>query len=78
MGSNNNLCINHGRIALSSGNGGSGSKRGHSRGGRARVGLACRGRRGATHSRSEVVSSARLRHGWAREREEMKRMGGGG
>ena len=80
MGSSSSLCRTHNRTALGSGKGGGGSRRGHNNdgGGRARVGPAGRGRRGAAHPRSEVVSSTRLHHGWAREGEEMERMGGGG
>ena len=92
MGSSNNLYRTHGRTALGSGRGGSGSRRGHNSGGggsgggrsssggggRAMVGPASRGRRGAAHLRSEAVSFARLHHGWAREEEEMEKMGRGG
>ena len=56
MGSSSSLCITYGRTALGSGGGG-----------RARVGPAGKGRRGAVHPRSEVVSSSCLHHGWARE-----------
>ena len=81
MGCNSSLSKTHNRTALSSSRGGSGS-RGYnsgggkrSSGGRARVGPNGRGRRGAVHLGSKVMSSARLHHGWAREGE--KRIGRG-
>ena len=78
MESSSSLYRTHGKIAL--GNGGGGSRRGHSSGdgGRAKVGPADRGRRGAAHPRSEALSSARLHHGYAREGDDMERMGRGG
>ena len=103
IGSSSSLCRTHGRTALGSSRGGSDGRRGHnsdgggsgggrrSGGGRAKVGPACRGRRGAAHPRFDVVSFAHLHHGWARERDEsfegdgeemewlgMKMKGGGG
>ena len=83
LGSSNILCRTHGRTALGSSRG-DGSKRGHNSyggnngggrhnigSGKARVGPAGRGRRGAMHLRSEVVSSVCLHHGWAREGDQM-------
>ena len=86
MGCSSSLSRTHGRTALGSSRGG-GSSRGYNSGGggsgggrrindgRARVGPAGRGRRGAVHLGSKVVSFACLHHGWAREGEE--RMGRG-
>ena len=67
----------HGRNVLRSGSGGGRSRHGDD-GSEAKVGAADRGRRRLPHSRPEAVSSARLHHSWAREGEEMERMGGGG
>ena len=97
LGSSNRLYRTHSRTTLGNSKGcsdrrghnsygsGSGGGRRSSSNCRARVGLACRGRRGAAHPRSKVVSSACLHHGWAREGEEermgwlgMKMKGGGG
>ena len=74
----------HGRDLLNGGSGG-GRSRGGSRGfwsgssggGRmARVGAAGKGRKRLPHPGLEVVSSARLDHGWVREGEEMERKKG--
>ena len=79
----------HGRDALSGGrsrhggesrskhDGGNSGCRSSDGGSRARVGAACKGRRRFPHSGSEVVSSARLHHGWVGVGEEMERRGGG-
>ena len=76
MGCSNSLNRTHGRTALGSSNGGDHSGGGRrNNDGRARVRPAGRGRRGATHPGSKVVSSARLHHGWAKEGNE--RMGRG-
>ena len=56
--------------------GGSGGWRCSGGGSRAWVGAADRGRRRLPHSRPKTMSFARLHHGWAREGEEMERLGG--
>ena len=70
----------HGRNALSGGSGGHGGGdsgglncSGGGGGGRAWIGAVSRGRRRAAHPRPVAVSSMGLRHGWAREGEEVER-----
>ena len=69
----------HGRNDLSGGSGGCRSRHrsdGSGGGSRNWVGAAGKGRRRLPHYGPEAVSSVRLHHGWAREGEEMERLGG--